>query len=133
MDLARGDCSGSEIGCRLTTSAVFNSPFFVGLRTICRAAAFDRDGVIPVIFISLLFIEPTRVRSQLLATWRRSGVHAHPSTRRRSCRLQCARRHVARDRKSTRLNSSHVKISYAVFCLKKKRNPYKNENGRVYQ
>src|SRR5690606_41450170 len=27
-----------------------------------------------------------------------------------------------RDRKSTRLNSSHVKISYAVFCLKKKTN-----------
>src|SRR5690349_23469083 len=26
----------------------------------------------------------------------------------------------ARDRKSTRLNSSHVEISYAVFCLKKK-------------
>src|SRR5690606_39548162 len=26
-----------------------------------------------------------------------------------------------RDRKSTRLNSSHVKISYAVFCLKKKK------------
>src|SRR5690606_40698497 len=28
-----------------------------------------------------------------------------------------------RDRKSTRLNSSHVKISYAVFCLKKKKKP----------
>src|SRR5690349_23598313 len=27
-----------------------------------------------------------------------------------------------RDRKSTRLNSSHVEISYAVFCLKKKNN-----------
>src|SRR2546430_13358822 len=27
---------------------------------------------------------------------------------------------VARDRKSTRLNSSHSQISYAVFCLKKK-------------
>src|SRR5690606_39813497 len=27
------------------------------------------------------------------------------------------------DRKSTRLNSSHVKISYAVFCLKKKKAP----------
>ena len=26
-----------------------------------------------------------------------------------------------KDRKSTRLNSSHVKISYAVFCLKKKK------------
>src|SRR5690606_41277159 len=34
------------------------------------------------------------------------------------CRLQSADRE---DRKSTRLNSSHVKISYAVFCLKKKR------------
>src|SRR6201989_3695706 len=29
---------------------------------------------------------------------------------------------VERDRKSTRLNSSHVEISYAVFCLKKKNN-----------
>src|SRR5690349_22914266 len=28
--------------------------------------------------------------------------------------------HTSRDRKSTRLNSSHVEISYAVFCLKKK-------------
>src|SRR5207302_3375473 len=32
------------------------------------------------------------------------------------------------DRKSTRLNSSHVKISYAVFCLKKKKNNKKNCN-----
>src|SRR5438132_8202688 len=30
--------------------------------------------------------------------------------------------HRARDRKSTRLNSSHTVISYAVFCLKKKKN-----------
>src|SRR5690349_22711967 len=29
------------------------------------------------------------------------------------------------DRKSTRLNSSHVEISYAVFCLKKKKKPMK--------
>src|SRR5690606_40022833 len=29
---------------------------------------------------------------------------------------------AGQDRKSTRLNSSHVKISYAVFCLKKKKN-----------
>src|SRR3712207_7490320 len=28
--------------------------------------------------------------------------------------------HLAEDRKSTRLNSSHANISYAVFCLKKK-------------
>src|SRR5690606_41163944 len=31
---------------------------------------------------------------------------------------------VQTDRKSTRLNSSHVKISYAVFCLKKKNKKY---------
>src|SRR5256885_6909077 len=30
---------------------------------------------------------------------------------------------MAGDRKSTRLNSSHLVISYAVFCLKKKREP----------
>src|SRR5258706_9715628 len=29
-----------------------------------------------------------------------------------------------RDRKSTRVNSSHVRISYAVFCLKKKKTKY---------
>src|SRR3712207_8075017 len=32
------------------------------------------------------------------------------------------RRLRAQDRKSTRLNSSHANISYAVFCLKKKKN-----------
>src|SRR5438309_11686101 len=33
-----------------------------------------------------------------------------------------AHTHMDTDRKSTRLNSSHSSISYAVFCLKKKRN-----------
>src|SRR2546428_5881253 len=44
------------------------------------------------------------------------------------------------DRKSTRLNSSHDQISYAVFCLKKKKKSYLNINDqreqgiyRVYQ
>src|SRR5690606_41269779 len=35
------------------------------------------------------------------------------------------------DRKSTRLNSSHVKISYAVFCLKKKKKNTKTVTKRV--
>src|SRR2546430_11372851 len=39
---------------------------------------------------------------------------------------QTARRRVRGDRKSTRLNSSHSQISYAVFCLKKK-----NKNSRI--
>src|SRR3712207_7198386 len=37
------------------------------------------------------------------------------------CHLSLRPGHV-RDRKSTRLNSSHANISYAVFCLKKKKN-----------
>src|SRR3712207_8219337 len=50
----------------------------------------------------------------------------HPERRRRRpLRLtdppHAAHRHP-RDRKSTRLNSSHANISYAVFCLKKKKN-----------
>src|SRR3712207_8184919 len=33
---------------------------------------------------------------------------------------------LGQDRKSTRLNSSHANISYAVFCLKKKKNYHRN-------
>src|SRR5437899_9425578 len=35
------------------------------------------------------------------------------------------------DRKSTRLNSSHLGISYAVFCLKKKKKTKKNKHKRI--
>src|SRR5690349_23848491 len=43
-------------------------------------------------------------------------------------RSACYSRRTA-DRKSTRLNSSHVEISYAVFCLKKKKRK-KNRNAQ---
>src|SRR5690349_23122636 len=36
---------------------------------------------------------------------------------------------TTRDRKSTRLNSSHVEISYAVFCLKKKKTKTQTASG----
>src|SRR5690349_23670271 len=36
------------------------------------------------------------------------------------------------DRKSTRLNSSHVEISYAVFCLKKKKKTNKYTHEKTY-
>src|SRR5437868_11521714 len=45
--------------------------------------------------------------------------HAGRSAGGAGARLQPVRRRTG-DRKSTRLNSSHVSISYAVFCLKKK-------------
>src|SRR5207253_7291218 len=37
------------------------------------------------------------------------------------------------DRKSTRLNSSHVAISYAVFCLKKKKKKKKKNKKSIYK
>src|SRR5437879_10080436 len=41
-----------------------------------------------------------------------------------------SRRWGSQDRKSTRLNSSHRCISYAVFCLKKKKNTKKREKSK---
>src|SRR5207249_7336794 len=49
-------------------------------------------------------------------------LYIFPSSGRRILRTGPGRAMAAqRDRKSTRLNSSHVSISYAVFCLKKKK------------
>src|SRR3712207_8539949 len=39
--------------------------------------------------------------------------------------------HLREDRKSTRLNSSHANISYAVFCLNKKRNRKPPSRNRI--
>src|SRR5205814_10491670 len=52
---------------------------------------------------------------------RRAAEHARLSRRLDSKRTSAEARHAnaAEDRKSTRLNSSHLGISYAVFCLKK--------------
>src|SRR2546428_6794116 len=85
---------------------------------------------------STLFPYTTLFRSPLLVVT--DGGEAQPSepdrgpwvgpssrpTRRRRSRRPAARRHRRGrgDRKSTRLNSSHDQISYAVFCLKKKNN-----------
>src|SRR2546422_8392381 len=51
----------------------------------------------------------------------RSRIRAADDTTRLGERLRGTRGRPHRDRKSTRLNSSHGYISYAVFCLKKKK------------
>src|SRR3989442_9457646 len=49
------------------------------------------------------------------------GIHHHSMSRRKlKNAFEQRLKAFLRDRKSTRLNSSHVRISYAVFCLKKK-------------
>src|SRR5690349_23117265 len=68
---------------------------------------------------------PTRRSSDLRfqrpapRNWRRRGGCRGFRRHRRHGHCDC--RGSRRDRKSTRLNSSHVEISYAVFCLKKKK------------
>src|SRR5207247_3571176 len=54
----------------------------------------------------------SRKWARRIGKWRRLRKRKKSATRRRPSRL---------DRKSTRLNSSHEWISYAVFCLKKKK------------
>src|SRR5204862_8277286 len=71
----------------------------VDLRLLQLAAVVDVDG--------LPFGENVQGRLSCLAV-AVTGV------------LRAAERQMHLDRKSTRLNSSHVEISYAVFCLKKK-------------
>src|SRR3712207_8408371 len=75
---------------------------------------------------STLFPYTTLFRS--LGHGRRGAdrLHPPPSDRLAPSRrilARSSRMDLARDRKSTRLNSSHANISYAVFCLKKKTFP----------
>src|SRR5256885_16925484 len=71
---------------------------------------------------STLFPYTTLFRSMRAARLEKNGVTGITQDRhqRQNVRLQ--------DRKSTRLNSSHLVISYAVFCLKKKK---KNQTNLV--
>src|SRR5699024_11348850 len=67
--------------------------FDVGV-IITDRALLDPEGADPAVIEGYGTVPPEQLRSEL--------------------------REALRDRKSTRLNSSHVSISYAVFCLKKK-------------
>src|SRR2546430_2826166 len=75
---------------------------------------------------STLFPYTTLFRSRRLrhaaCRWRRGGVHPRAHGRPGLLRSRDVEEDVIEiDRKSTRLNSSHSQISYAVFCLKKKK------------
>src|SRR6266487_6104727 len=55
-----------------------------------------------------------------------AGTMTRPLRQRGAVPVRRSGRGARRDRKSTRLNSSHPSISYAVFCLKKKKNKNKD-------
>src|SRR2546430_4315668 len=71
---------------------------------------------------STLFPYTTLFRSE--RAWAAGGYHAFSADGGTWCAVSSA------DRKSTRLNSSHSQISYAVFCLKKKKQTQDGVNLR---
>src|SRR5688572_31582433 len=74
-------------------------------------AAFG-DGTLD---LEKLLVAPRHVEVQVMGDHEGNVIHLYE----RECSMQRRRQ---KDRKSTRLNSSHSQISYAVFCLKKKKN-----------
>src|SRR5262245_65396553 len=72
---------------------------------------------------STLFPYTTLFRSDRWgATFLRAGLARRHAISVSHCLVVVMTVYCAQDRKSTRLNSSHLGISYAVFCLKKKKN-----------
>src|SRR5215475_15653693 len=78
---------------------------------------FNDTATTEIYTLSLHDALPISARRAARARGRRCG---------RRPRRRSPGRRRPEDRKSTRLNSSHVKISYAVFCLKKKKKNYKS-------
>src|SRR5690554_4705847 len=98
MSSPNGPSKGKSI-CRMYMKSLFRKGALgcrralAGRQTVCTRAVYGHKGLFPVIVGSSNSGEV-------------GGHHAG---------------YLDQDRKSTRLNSSHVRISYAVFCLKKKK------------
>src|SRR2546430_16736828 len=88
--------------------------FFLMIRRPPRSTLFPYTNALPILEEDADGDEPEdrvrrREREQCIA--QRPRAHSD-------------HQHALQDRKSTRLNSSHSQISYAVFCLKKKKERY---------
>src|SRR5438132_5887991 len=89
--------------------------FFLMIRLPPRSTLFPYT----TLFRSLLEISHLLEGRHLVA--HRGGADPEPVPRGNRFAPHRHRLEVSSDRKSTRLNSSHTVISYAVFCLKKKK------------
>src|SRR2546430_13541864 len=95
--------------------------FFLMIRRPPRSTLFPYT----TLFRSRVISPPARgpaVRGPRGGVRASAGGGAERGARRRAAPLRGLP--IRRDRKSTRLNSSHSQISYAVFCLKKKKESY---------
>src|SRR5215475_14856613 len=86
--------------------------------------SFSGRSVVSPFFFLMIRRPPRSTLFPYTTLFRSRRRHEPLVVRRHRLGARDRRRHrpeARRDRKSTRLNSSHVKISYAVFCLKKKK------------
>src|SRR5262245_66560559 len=79
------------------------------------------------LFFFLMIRRPPRSTLFPYTTLFRSHLLRHRAEPLRGELADLRHRQPGQDRKSTRLNSSHLGISYAVFCLKKKKKKKKNK------
>src|SRR3712207_8336721 len=94
--------------------------FFLMIRRPPRSTLFPYTTLFRSLRRGRVSIAASTVLAATVLPWAiRAFTDRHPG-------IRCAVRDVAEqeDRKSTRLNSSHANISYAVFCLKKKKNTH---------
>src|SRR5687768_18071024 len=81
---------------------------------------------------STLFPYTTLFRSRPIGAGASQPISSRTKSWRKTRRVALSRS-AFKDRKSTRLNSSHGYISYAVFCLKKKKQKQNNTNIQQLQ
>src|SRR5688500_19505832 len=105
-----------------TTIAPGRKSYEVNIKSFTESAPVrvtSKDNAALQVDISLTaYSDPTKIAEYV----RKYGFSEEERHRRRNEILKGIVQTEARDRKSTRLNSSHLVISYAVFCLKKKKN-----------
>src|SRR5207249_9226273 len=131
--VALGDFGGKALFVKEIEEALLEGRIDVGIHSLK-----DMPAVLPA-GLSLAAFPPREDPRDSLVSRRGGGLGDLPPaavvgtsslrrrvlllSRRPDLRVEPIRGNVeTRDRKSTRLNSSHVSISYAVFCLKKKKN-----------
>src|SRR2546426_3855408 len=112
----------------------FSSPYSCAASVLlCDSTSVGRPKLATTCAIVIVFPEPVTPRSvwyrsprarpvmssRMARGWSPAGANGDTSSKGMRGKLNRERRRL--DRKSTRLNSSHLVISYAVFCLKKKK------------
>src|SRR5690625_5434293 len=80
---------------------------------------YARPNKVSAVKPALNFPQRVNIRSMSRAQVQ-TATHAQNRAKHEFMPASTIQKHSKKDRKSTRLNSSHVAISYAVFCLKKK-------------